>query len=108
MKAKKRTTPSVSLKPEERYWLECQAEEAGVSLGRYMREVALCERSQDGEKISRAHLLDKLIQQVRAIGNNINQIALHGNQNGQVKPQRLEEMRNQLRDIRQRIYEVLE
>ena len=107
MAIKKTKRLTVRWEPQDLQHIKKQAAQVGVSPSRYVREVALTKRSQDGKVIAQAKLLDDLIQQVRAIGTNLNQIARRGNQLGQVKPQRIEAIHQQLDAIRNRIYEEL-
>lgn len=96
----KRTTPSISLRPEERQFIEAQAEKAGVSMGRYIKQVVLGERRQAFMKTSvdiPEMEVRHIIRQLSAIGNNINQLARIANADKQtINSQKLEQMREQL------------
>lgn len=74
-----RTTPSISLKHDQRNILEQWAGEQGISLGAYIRKVALGEIPQknkalDHRCISQQEFMD-LYKEITRIGSNMNQIA---------------------------------
>lgn len=108
MSDEKRHTPSVSLKEDEKYYLEKKAEEAGISYTRYMKEVALCKRSQDGAEIGRDKRLNQLRKDLKKIGTNINQIAKVANETGSVNINRLEEARKDFFELKIEVLKELQ
>ena len=86
MNKQKRYTPSVSLKESERNWLKQQAEKAGMSYTRYMKEVALGKQPQAEKTLYKdQHELevkgmtvdefDSIIRKALIpLGNNMNQV----------------------------------
>lgn len=75
---------TIRFTPDDMIYLEAKAAEAGVSFGRYVREVALGDRGQ-GEAVAgmidRVERLDKIRGELGRIGNNMNQIAIRANTN---------------------------
>lgn len=115
MSSNNRTTPSVALKRDERSWLEEKAKNEGVSLGRYIRQVALCQRPQAEvpfsqndspiklkNEVSKQQLEDVLDRQLPKIGNNINQLARHVNEQQNIGPKQIQELK-QLREAMNQI-----
>ncbi|REL23912.1 hypothetical protein DYD21_20780, partial [Rhodohalobacter sp. SW132] len=51
-----RTTPSISLKYYQRQILEAWADENGISLGAYIKKVALCEIPQKNRKLKESSI----------------------------------------------------
>lgn len=88
MSKEKRFTPSVSLTETEREWLKMKAKEVGISYTLYMKEVALCKRTQDGDRIGKDNRLKQLLRQISGIATNINQLAKKANETGHIDVQR--------------------
>lgn len=112
MSTNERTTPSISLQADEREWLEEKAEEAGVSLGRYVRQVALCQRPQAEVPFSKTdqpvkvsgpitneELKKVLNSDLPKIGNNINQLARHVNEQRSIGPKQTAELEQCRKDL---------
>lgn len=102
MAKQKRTTPSISLKPDERKKLQQRADEAGGSLGRYIRQVALCERGQNDEmagQAERVEALRKLKRELNKLGSNLNQIARVANISGDINKKRLYDFMATVREL---------
>ena len=98
---------SIRFSQDELDWLEKRANEAGVSFGRYVRQVALGERLQETDKPASEGELWELGKQLRGIGNNINQIARVANTSGKVNPSRLTDSLDRLDEIAKRIVKLL-
>lgn len=88
---------TVRFTPEGEEWVVNQAEKAGVSKGRYLRQVALCQRPQAEEPFDdtnknvalsngvRVEELRKVLHQdLSKIGSNLNQIAKHINKQSKI------------------------
>lgn len=79
MSKKHRKNLTVRIGDDEREHLEKFADEAGVSLTRYIRKVALAELPQTNRKLKGGTLTDKdfieAFQELIKIGTNLNQIA---------------------------------
>jgi hypothetical protein len=85
MATEKTERTTIRWTPENLQMMKQRAEKAGVSTGRYVREVALGELPQDEDGADKYALiveLKNLRKELGAIGNNINQIAKLGNQTG--------------------------
>jgi hypothetical protein len=108
MSNEKRYTPSVSLTPKEKKWLEMKADEVGVSYTRYMKEVALGKRTQAGELMGKDNRLKQILQALAPIGNNINQIAKKANETGHIYEQFFRDARQELNDLQIKILEELQ
>ena len=117
----KRTTPSISLKADERSWLEDQAGSAGVSLGRYIRQVALCQRPQAEDPFSEAdrpvqledaitkqRLEQVLTQQLPKLGNNLNQLARRVNTQQSMGAKQTEELARCRKDLDELTLTIIE
>jgi hypothetical protein len=78
MQNQHRTTPSISLKHDQRQTLETWAGKEGMSLGAYIKKVALGEipqknRYRNGSSITAKDFID-LYREVNSIGVNLNQL----------------------------------
>lgn len=98
MALKKTEFHTIRFEPSDYQWLEKRAGDFGVSVGRYIREVALCERSQDGQEIGRGKELEAIKSQLLGIGNNLNQVAKVANGTGQINEKRLSEIGERVMD----------
>lgn len=108
MREEKRYTPSVSLKESERKWLKKMADEEGISYTRYIKEVALCKRSQAGQKIGKENRLKQLLTELNRIGTNINQIAKVANKTGSLKANRFKKTEQEFASLKLKILEELQ
>src|SRR5699024_2529346 len=82
MATRKTKFHTIRFEPSDYQWLKTKAENSGVSVGRYVREVVLCHRDQDGEKIGEGEELEAIKSQLLGIGNNLNQVAKVANGTG--------------------------
>lgn len=107
MSEEKRYTPSVSLKEDERDWLKKQAEKAGVSYTRYLKQVALGRlpqaektfyKDQHKIKLSDGITVEEftrtLYEQLPSANSNLNQISRRANESGQVGIKMVEEIKD--------------
>jgi len=76
-----RRTRSIGIKltPTERAEFEAAAEEIGVPLSAYVRELAIKRSPQVAGMVRRNPQAKALLREISAIGNNINQLARHAN-----------------------------
>lgn len=83
-----------------------RAKKSGLTKGRYVREVALCELPQGEAGADKYELIEefeKLRKELGAIGNNINQIAKLGNQTGAFDRERYGDERQAIFQMRMNI-----
>lgn len=98
--SERRDNYTVRLNEAERKEAEQKADDAGLRFGVYLRRAAL-----DQEMLSAGAQTerDKLINELSAVGNNLNQIARHLNKGGGLSPERLDDTLAQLGEALSRV-----
>lgn len=99
MAVKRKKFKTIRWSDEEYSFIEKQSELAGVSFGRYVRQVALGERSISGERQLQSDGLKAAMVELSRIGNNINQIARVANETKLINMVRIDEIKMELREI---------
>jgi hypothetical protein len=98
--AEKRSSFTVWLNDREVKTIEEKAERAGLRRAVYLRRAAL---DRDMLPAGAQSERDQLINELSAVGNNLNQIARHLNKGGGADPKRLDETLAQLGDALSRV-----
>ncbi len=93
-----RQTYSIRLSLYEHALWEQKAEQAGMSMSKYFRYLLLTGGMVDGNAAGDRR---KLLREISAIGNNINQIAKWANTNKYILPSELREVWDCLKEIRE-------
>lgn len=103
---------TVRVSPDEEDWIIKKAEKSGVSKSRYIRQVSLCQRPQAEVPFSKSdqpvsvngpitneELKKVLNSDLPKIGNNINQLAKHVNEQRSIGPKQTSELEQCRKDL---------
>lgn len=103
---------TVRVSPGEEDWIIKEAEKSGVSKSRYIRQVSLCQRPQAEVPFSKSdqpvsvngpitneELKKVLNSDLPKIGNNINQLAKHVNEQRSIGPKQTSELEQCRKDL---------
>jgi hypothetical protein len=96
---------TVQFTPTERSELESGAKTAGVTIGAYVRELCLDRTPQVVNAVRRNPDAKRLMDELRAIGINLNQIAHHANTHGAI--QEGDDLRGAIEILRRTMTHVL-
>lgn len=96
MAVEKKIIRSVRWTESEWKKIEEQAEAAGISPSRYVRQVALGKRSPGGFDQGKDHRLEQLIKDMSKIANNVNQVRRVANQTGDISLMVVKDIRRDL------------
>ncbi|HTV29785.1 MAG TPA: plasmid mobilization relaxosome protein MobC [Xanthobacteraceae bacterium] len=99
------TSVRVKLTPTEKQALEAAAAPRGGNVSDYVREICLVRRGGAPPEVRRNPEARRLMEELRAIGNNLNQIARHANVIGEVGSR--DELSTTLRELQRAMARVI-